>query len=137
MLQSAPLQKPTDPAGVQPSHLIKSSPQFGGFVDINLAGLLRVRLAELLTRAQALQAALEDASFAGEVRGTVEAKIASEEKLVRMQQFGVRIAAEINGLALPVHLEAVGTQRQRVQRRAVIDNGTEILVLAVRSNDPP
>lgn len=47
------------------------------------------------------------------------------------------IAAEVDGLTLPINLEAVGTSRQRVQWGAVVDDGIEILVFAVGSNDPP
>lgn len=54
-----------------------------------------------------------------------------------MEEIGISIAAEVDGLTLPINLEAVGTSRQRVQRGAVVDDGIEILVFTVGSNDSP
>jgi hypothetical protein len=42
------------PRSVEPANLVESRPQFRGLVDVNLASLLRVRLAELFARPQAL-----------------------------------------------------------------------------------
>lgn len=89
---------------VEPADLVKSGPQLGCLVDINLAGLLCIRLAEFLARAQTLEAALKDAALASKIGSAVKSKVASQRHLVWVQQLGVRIAAEVNWLALPVDL---------------------------------
>lgn len=61
-----------DPAGIEPSDFLERLPQFAGLVDIDLAGLLGVGLAELLADAQGLDALDEDAALRGEVGRAVE-----------------------------------------------------------------
>lgn len=121
--------------GVKPANLVKGGPQLGSLVDVNLAGLLGIRLAEFLAGAEALQAALKDAALAGEVGCAVEAQVTSEQDLVGVKEMGLGIAAEINGLTLPVDLERVGAAGQRVAGRAVVGQLVKVLVLAVGGDD--
>lgn len=127
----AALQEASHPFSTEPANLVKGSPELGGLVDINLAGLLSISLAELLAGPEALKTALKHASLAGEIGGAVQAEVAGEDDFVRVKQVVVRVAAEVNWLALPVHLEAVGSVGKRVEWRAVVWKRLEILVLAV------
>lgn len=121
-----------DPVHVEPADLLKRGPQFGRLVDVNLAGLLGVGLAELLALNSAGSAADEDAPLAGEVRSAVQSEVGRQAELVRVQEVGVRVLAEIDRRALPVDLEAVGLVRERVERRAEILERVEVTILAVR-----
>lgn len=127
----AALQEASHPFSTEPANLVKGSPELGGLVDVNLAGLLSVSLAELLAGPEALKTALKHASLAGEIGGAVQAEVAGEDDFVRVKQVVVRVAAEVNWLALPVHLEAVGSVGKRVEGWAVVRKRLEILVLAV------
>lgn len=63
---------------VKPAGSVKGSPQLGGLVDINLASLLGVGLAEVFHSLITGKPANEDASLAGQVRRTVKAQIACQ-----------------------------------------------------------
>lgn len=58
------LHKSPHVLGLKPAHLIECSPQLTRLVDINLARLLRRRLAKFLAVAHALEPALEDSPLA-------------------------------------------------------------------------
>lgn len=49
-----PSKEAPHPAGFEPADLVKCRPELGSLVHVNLAGLLSIRLAELLAGAQAL-----------------------------------------------------------------------------------
>lgn len=132
-----PLEERTDPGRVEPAHLLKGGPELRCLVDINLAGLLRVGLAKLFAGAQTLQATLKDASLARQVRRAVEAQVSCEKQLVGVEQTRVGIATEVDRLPLPVYLEAIGPVGQGGEGRTVIRYGAKVLVLPVRSHDPP
>lgn len=131
----AALQEASHPFSTEPANLVKGSPELGGLVDVNLAGLLSVSLAELLAGPEALKTALKHASLAGEIGGAVQAEVAGEDDFVRVKQVVVGVVAEVDWLALPVHLEAVGPVGKRVEGRAVVGKRLEILVLAVGGNN--
>jgi hypothetical protein len=126
------------PLRVKPADLVVRSPELGGLVDIDLASLLRVRLAELLRGEllRALQAADENAPLAREICGAVQAETSSETQLVGVEEMSVGVLAQVESVALPVNLEAVGLVGQRAERRAVILQSEEVLVLAVGRNRP-
>lgn len=126
----------TNPVGVEPTNPVKGSPKLGGLVDIDLACLLRIRLAELLVVAEAEESSLKDASLAGQVRSAVQSQVASERHLVGVQEVDMRVVAQVNRLSLPIHLEAVGSVGQRVQRRTVVGKRPKVLVLTVGGHDP-
>lgn len=121
---------------LEPASIVEDSPESGSLVDIDLAGLLGVSLAELLAVLEALETSHKHASLAGEVRGTVQAKTAGEVELGRVQQLAVGVVAEVNGLALPVWLElGSSTIRERGKRRAEVLEHLEVLVLAARGDN--
>jgi hypothetical protein len=129
-----PSLKTGDPVLVEPADLVKCRPEFGGLVDVDLARLLGIRLAELLVHSQALQSPHEHASLACQIGGAVEAEVRGKRDLVRVQQVAVGVAAQIDGCALPVHLEAVWPVRQRVPGRAQVGQGFKVLILSVRGH---
>lgn len=130
------LQEASNPVGVEPANLVKGRPELRGLVDVNLASLLSVGLAELLASPEALETALEHATLAGEIGGAVQAEVAGEDDLVRVKQVVVRVVGQVDGLTLPVNLEAVGPAGEGAERRAVVGEGVEVLVLAVGGHDP-
>lgn len=67
-----------NPVGVEPTNPVKGGPKLGGLVDVDLAGLLRIRLAELLVVAEAEESSLKDASLAGQVRSAIQSQVAGE-----------------------------------------------------------
>jgi len=112
-----------DPFGVKPSDLLVCLPELGCLVDVDLAGLLSIRLSELLLDSQCVNSSLEDSALRGQVGGAIEAKVRSEEDLVWVKEMSVRVVAEINGSASPVNLEGVGLVRQAVERWREIVEG--------------
>ena len=129
------LEETLHPVSVEPANFVKGSPRLGCLVDVDLAGLLRICLAEFLARAQALEAALKDTAFVSKIGSAVESQVASQRYFVWVQQLGVRVAAEVNWLALPVDLEAVGATGKRVNGRAVVGKRVKVLVFAIGSDD--
>ena len=79
---------------IEPAHTIIRLPQLTSFVDVNLARLLRIRLAELLANLECLDASLEDASLARKIRGAVEAERASEVQLSLVQKITIGIVGQ-------------------------------------------
>lgn len=121
---------------LEPASIVEDSPESGGLVDVDLAGLLGISLAELLAVLEALETAHKHASLAGEVRGTVQTKAAGKVELGRVQQLAVGVVAEVDGLALPLRLElGRSTVRERSKRRAEVLEHLEVLVLAAGGND--
>lgn len=124
------------PVRLKPASIVEDSPESGSLVDINLAGLLGIRLAELLAVLEALETAHKHASLAGEVSGTVQTKTAGKVELRRVQQPAVGVVAEVNGLALPFWLElGSSTIRERSERRAEVLEHLEVLVLTAGGNN--
>jgi hypothetical protein len=119
-----------DPGRVQPADLLERLPELARLVDVDLARLLGVRLAELLADAQGLDPLDEDTSLRREIGRAVQAQVAREGELVRVEEVGLRVVAEIEGGAAPLDLEGVGLVWQARQRRAVVGEGEEVLVLA-------
>lgn len=120
------------PAAVQPTDLVKGRPQLGGLVDVNLARLLRVRLAKLLAHPQTLEPPDEHASLARQVRRAVQPQVGRQRDLVPVQQVCVGIAAEVDGCPSPVHLEAARPIRQGFDRWTVVGQRAKVLVFTVR-----
>lgn len=118
------------PVRIQPADLLKRLPQLARLVHVDLAGLLGVRLAELLADAEGLDALDEDAALRRQVRRAVETQVAGQQDLVRVQEVRVRVVGEVEGHAAPLDLEGVGLLWQARQRRAVVGEGVEVLVLA-------
>lgn len=116
------LKEAAHPVGIEPAHLVKSSPKFGGLVNVNLACLLSISLAEFLAGSKALETPLKDATLAGEVGGAVKSQIAREQDLVRVQKMCMGITAQVNRLALPINLERIGAGGKRIAWRAVVLN---------------
>lgn len=131
MVRSLSIHESLHPFQVEPADLVVGRPQLGCFVDIDVAGLLGICLAEFFPNARTLQAALEKSAFAGDVSSTVQSQVASQHQFVGMKQMGVWIIAEVNWLTPPIGLhEAGGTTGQATGRRAVIGDGLKVLVLA-------
>ena len=99
--------EPADPTLVQPANLVKGSPELGRLVDIDLARLLGIGLAELLAHPETFEAPDKHASLAGQIRSTVETQICSQHHLVGVQQALVRVGTQVDGGALPINLKAV------------------------------
>jgi len=59
---------------LEPSDLVERLPQLAGLVDVDLAGLLGVSLAELLADLERLDASLEHAALTAEVLCAGEAQ---------------------------------------------------------------
>lgn len=116
---------------VEPSHFVKRRPQLACFVDINLARLLRIRLAKLLADAEGVQSRLEDASFAAEVGGATQPERGGEVEFGLVQQRPIRVAGEVEQVvAGPVGLERFGVpRRERGGRGRIVGQGVEIHVL--------
>jgi hypothetical protein len=93
-----------DPFSLKPANLLESLPKLGRLVNVNLASLLCVCLTELLASSQALEASLENSALACKVGGAVKSEVASQPDFIRVQQVNVDIAAQVNWLALPIHL---------------------------------
>lgn len=126
------LRKALDPVLVQPANLVKSCPQLGCLIDVNLASLLGIRLAEILLNFETFQASHKHSALAGQVSCSIESQVGCERELVRVEQVTVGVVAKIDRSPLPIDLETVGLCRQRAHRWAVIGQGIEVLVLAAR-----
>lgn len=133
MSRSRPVQ---NPLLVEPTDLLVGRVQLRGLVDVDLARLLGMGLAELLALVVVLQAGLEDPALAGEIRSAVQPQACRELELVGVEQMSVWVLAEVQGIALPVDLEAVGPVGQGAHWRAVVRDGVEVLVLAVWRDKP-
>ena len=131
---SSSLGEAPGPARVQPADLIVGHPELGGFIDVDLAGLLRIRLPELLSDLEALDAAHEDPSLAGEIRGAVETKAGRQQELIGVEHAAVGVGAQVKRRAFPIDLQAVGPLGERVQRGTEVRQQGEILIFAVRRN---
>lgn len=124
------------PVRFEPARIVEDNPESRGLVDVDLAGLLGVSLAELLAVLEALQASHKHASLAGEVSSTIQTQTAGEVELGRVQQLPVGVVAEVNWLALPVGLQLSGSAiRERTKRRAEVLEHLEVLVFAAGSNN--
>ena len=119
---------------LQPSDLVESRPQLGGLVHVDLARLLAVRLSKLLSDPQALDSRDENSSFAREVGRAVEAEVGRQDQLVLVEEVSVRVVAEIDGSALPLDLERIGSIGERRRRRSVVGERVEVLVLSRRAH---
>jgi hypothetical protein len=97
-----------NPFRVQPSNLVKCLPELASLIDINLAGLLGIRLSKFLANPESLDSLDEDPTLGGEICGTVEAEVGCEINLVWVEQVGVWIVLEINRSAFPIDFERVG-----------------------------
>lgn len=107
-----------------------------GLIDINFARLLGMSLAKLLALVVIIKAGLEDPALAGHIRSAVQSQTRRKLKLVGMEQMPMWVLAEIQGIALPVHLETVGPVGEGAQWRAEIRDGVEVLILAVGGYQP-
>lgn len=100
------------PVLVEPTDLVKSSPQLGCFININLAGLLRIRLTKFFPGVEALKTSNEHPSLAREISCAIKSKVGSERNLIRMQEIAMWVVAQIDGSSLPVHLETIRLVRE-------------------------
>lgn len=90
---------------VEPADPVVRLPQFASLVDVDLAGLLGVRLAELLSNLQGINACLKHTSLAAEIGCAVEPKRGGKMKLSLVQHVAIGIVGEIKNSALPLSLE--------------------------------
>ena len=131
MVCSLSIHESVHPLQVEPADLVVCRPQLRCLVDINVAGLLGIRLAEFFPNARTLQPALEKPALAGNVSSTVQSQVASQHQFVGVKQMSVWVIAEVNWLAPPIGLhEARGTTGQAAGWRTVIGNRLKVLVLA-------
>lgn len=122
------------PGLLKPADLVKGCPQLGGFVDVDFTGLLCIRLAELLSHLKTLSTTDKHPPLARQVGSTIESKIGGECNLIRVQEVTMRVIAQIDWCSFPIHLEAVGSFRERIQRRAEVGKRGKILIFPVWRN---
>lgn len=114
---------------VKPAHLVVGRPQLAGLVDIDLARLLRVRLAKLLVDAQRVQPSLEDAPFAAEIGGAAQTEGRGQIDFGFMQHGTIGVVGQIEQVAAgPIGLERFGVAFRQgvggwrvVRKRVVVD----------------
>lgn len=117
------------PLGVEPADLVKGLPHLAGLVDVDVACLLRIRLAKLFGLQQALEPALEDAALGRQVRRAVDADAAGQVDLLPVEEVHERIAAQVHVLTAPLNPHAAGLLSiKRRQGRRVVRNRLVILV---------
>jgi len=92
-------------ATVEPTDFLVRLPQLAGLVDINLARLLSIRLAELLADSQGVDTGLEDAPFAAQVCSARKSERGSKIEFGLVQEVSIRVVGEIEDLSLPICLE--------------------------------
>jgi len=83
--QSPSPQKPGEKLRFEPANTLIGRPKLACFVDINLAGLLSVRLAELLADSQSLDAGFKDTALAAEIRRARQAQRGGKVELGRAE----------------------------------------------------
>ena len=66
---------------IKPTHFVINGPKFAGLVDVDLASLLGVSLAELFANFQSFDASLENATLAAEVGRARKTKRAGQWNL--------------------------------------------------------
>lgn len=86
---------------IKPSNLVVSLPELTGLVNVDLASLLSVSPAELLADLEGVDASLENATLAAEVRCTAKAERGSKLELSLVQEMAVCIVGK--GSLLPFH----------------------------------
>lgn len=89
---------------VEPTDFLVRRPKLAGLVDINLAGLLGVRLSEFLALAKSLNASLENATLAAEICSTVQTKDTGDALFSLVEKAQMWIFVEIQWLTLPFDL---------------------------------
>jgi len=92
-------------ATIEPTNFLIRLPQLASLVDIDLARLLSIRLAELLSDSQGVDTGLEDASFAAQVCSARKSERGSKIEFSLVQEVSIRVIGEIEDLTLPVCLE--------------------------------
>lgn len=96
-----------DVLGVEPANLVEGLPKLACLVDVNLAGLLSIRLSEFLVNSKRLNSLDEDSAFRSQVGGAVEAEIGCQVDLVGVKKMSMRVGLEIDRRTFPVNLEAM------------------------------
>ena len=117
---------------MQPPNLLECLPKLAGFVDVNLASLLGVRLPELLSDSQTLESSYKNPSLAREVGRAVKSQVRSQQHLVGMQEMVIRIGLKIHWSTLPIDLQRVVFRRQAGKRWTIIRDGVIVLIFANR-----
>ena len=125
------LQKTPEVLSVEPANLLVGDPEPAGLVDVDPANLLGIRLPELLAYPEGIETCLEDASLAEKVGCAAKSEGGSDVQFSLVQEMAVRIIGEIERLALPTDLEALGIAcRKSVDRRAEVRQSVEVHVIA-------
>jgi hypothetical protein len=117
--------------GVEPADLVVRLPELAGLVDVNLAGLLGIRLAELLADAQGLDAGLEHASFAAQIGCAIEAERGGKMQLSLVQHVAVGVIGQIQHRAFPLGLERLAVALEGLEGRREIRECVVVSVVAV------
>jgi hypothetical protein len=107
VVSSPRLHKLTEVFWLEPSDLVIRLPELASLVDVDLAGLLGVSLAELLADAESVDAGLEDASLAAQVGSAGETESGGEVHFCLVQLMPVRVGGEVEHLSLPVGLQCL------------------------------
>lgn len=102
---------------LEPPYSVVGRPEFASFVDVNLASLLSVGLAELFAYAEGTNSSLKDSALAAEVGRTRQSKCRGKIELGGTEQMSVRVIAQIQHLSLPVCLECLGVATQSLEGR--------------------
>src|SRR6266487_3736040 len=88
----------------EPPNFLVSGPQLAGLIDVNLTGLLGIRLPEFLANPQGVETSFKDAAFAAEISRTRKAKCCRETHFGWIEDMAIRVVAQIEHLAFPIGL---------------------------------
>jgi len=108
------------PVLVKPVDLVIGRPEFASLVDINFAGLLRIRLAEALASLECSDAGFKDAALAAEICSTGKTESRGEVHFGWVKESAVRILAEVKHLTLPVRLQSLCVASQSPDWRGIV-----------------
>lgn len=93
---------------LEPSHTFVGSPKLACFVDIDLASLLSICLAELFANTKGSKPSFKDAAFAAEICRTRKSKGGSKVELGGTEKKSVRVIAQVQHLPFPIGFQRFG-----------------------------
>lgn len=98
---------------VEPTNSIVRRPELAGLVDINLTGLLGIRLPEFLANSKGVEARFEDAPLTAEVRRATETKRSRKGDFGFVKQMAIWVVRQVERVVTrPISLERLRTSTQ-------------------------